>query len=54
MTRDPIQEYYDYARRAKRRERWRVFLTIILATVAAWAILIIVLGMLAFLFVTFG
>lgn len=47
MTRDPLQEWYEHQREVNRRERWQVFLTIILLTVAAWGVVFFVLFMIA-------
>ena len=52
--RDPMRDYYEWQRRERRRQRWQAFSTIILFTVAAWAILIIGLAMVAYAFVTFA
>ena len=52
--RDPMRDYYEWARREKRRERIRVMATIILFSVAAWAVLIIIAAMLAYVFTMFA
>ena len=52
--RDPMNDYYEWVRKYRRRQRLQNAATIILLTAAAWAVLLLVGFALVFAIVTFG
>ena len=51
---DPVYDFYEWARRYRRRQRVYQAVILVAAVAAAWAVLVAIGLLLAFVFVTFA